>query len=111
MGEPGAGFLFGGDGVEGGLQVTPYRRHRVLPVEERDRVLELAAEVAQLERGQRVQGMLRLIDGWGVVVVVVGIGNCFLTASSWWRDLATQRARPVKESAVVTRLLTSIELR
>lgn len=67
MGEPGAGFLFGGDGVEGGLQVTPYRRHRVLPVEERDRVLELAAEVAQLERGQRVQGMLRLIDGWGLL--------------------------------------------
>jgi hypothetical protein len=49
MGEPFAGFLFGGDGVEGGVQVIPYRRYGILGVEERDRVLQLATEVAQLE--------------------------------------------------------------
>jgi len=38
-----AGFLFGGHGVEPGLQVAPYRRYGILLVEERDRVLKLAA--------------------------------------------------------------------
>jgi hypothetical protein len=50
MGAPGAGFLFGGDRVEGGLQVISYHRCGVLLVEERDRVLKLAAEVTKLER-------------------------------------------------------------
>jgi hypothetical protein len=64
MGEPGAGFLFGGDGVEGGVQVIPCRRYGMLPIEERDRVLELAAEVAQLERCQCVQGVFREVYCW-----------------------------------------------
>src|ERR1035441_9328517 len=64
MGEPGAGFLLGGDGVEGSLQVITYRRYGILGVEERDRVLELAAEASQLERGQRVQGMLGRVYCW-----------------------------------------------
>jgi hypothetical protein len=64
MAEPFAGFLLGGDGVEGGAQVIPDRRYGVLAAKERDRVLELAAEVAQLERGQCGQGMLRRVYCW-----------------------------------------------
>jgi hypothetical protein len=64
MSEPRARILFGRNGVEGGLQVIPYCRYGCLLVEERDRVLELAAEVTQLERGQRVQGVFRGVYRW-----------------------------------------------
>jgi hypothetical protein len=93
------------------LQVTSYCRYGVLAVEERDRVLELAAEVAQLERGQRVEGVFQRVYCWGLPCGRGRHRELFLTVSSWRRDLAIQRARPVEESAVVSRLLTSIELR
>jgi hypothetical protein len=66
-GDPGAGFLLGGDGVEAGLQVISCRRDGSCGVEERDRVLQLAAVVAQLVCCEGVQGMLRLLDGWGLL--------------------------------------------
>lgn len=40
----------------------PASGHRILPVEESDGAFELAAVIAQLERRQRVQGMLGLFD-------------------------------------------------
>jgi hypothetical protein len=83
MGEPGAGFLFGGDGVEDGLQLIPHPRYGILLVEERDRVLELAAVVAKLVRGQCVQGVFRRIDGWGLPGGGGRHRKLFLTAFSW----------------------------
>jgi hypothetical protein len=67
MGEPGAGFPFGGDGVEPGLQIIADRGDGGPSVQERKHVLELAAVVAQLVGGERVQRVLGLLYCWGLV--------------------------------------------
>ena len=61
-GQPRALVLLGQHLIQPGLQLTTGRRHGVLPVEERDGLLKVTAEVPQLERGQRMQGMLRLVN-------------------------------------------------
>jgi hypothetical protein len=65
-GQPGPVVLLGDHIIEPGLQVAPRRRHGVHPVAGRDSEFQLAALVAQLGRGERVQGMFRLFDGWRV---------------------------------------------
>jgi hypothetical protein len=68
-GEPGAVVFFGEYVIKPGLEVIACRESRVLGAEERDGVLELAAVGAQLEGGQRVQGVPGLVysrwRAWG----------------------------------------------
>jgi hypothetical protein len=51
MGDPGTVVLLGYYLVKLGLQVSPHRRDGVLPVEERDGFLKVAAVAGQLVRG------------------------------------------------------------
>jgi len=61
MGNPLAGFLLSHHVIKPGLQAIPYRRYRVLSIEEHKGVLDLASVGAQLIRGHRGQGVLRLV--------------------------------------------------
>jgi hypothetical protein len=64
MGDPGAVVLLGQHVTERLAEISQYRGRRVVCAVERDRVLQLAAVVVQLERGQRVQRVLRLVYSW-----------------------------------------------
>jgi hypothetical protein len=64
MKDPGAVVLFGLHVTEPAAQIGQHRGCGVVLVVVRDRVLKLAAVAAQLERGERVQGVVRLVYGW-----------------------------------------------
>jgi hypothetical protein len=64
MGDPGAVVLFGLHVTERLAQIGQHRGYGVVLIVVRDRVLKLAAVAAQLERGERVQAVVRLVDGW-----------------------------------------------
>jgi len=48
------------------LEAAPGRWNWVLPVEERDGAFKLATVITQLKRGHGIQGMLGLVDGYGL---------------------------------------------
>jgi hypothetical protein len=74
-GQLGAIVLLGYHVIEPGQQVAPLLRYGLHPVVGRDGVLKLAPLVSQLGRGQRIQGMFRLLD----VYWVGGYGRLVLT--------------------------------
>jgi hypothetical protein len=63
------------------MEIGQHGCSRVVPVVVGDRVLKLAAVAAQLERGQRVQGVVRLVYGWLLAGGDGGHRRLFLRAS------------------------------
>jgi hypothetical protein len=64
MGDPGAVVLLGLHVTERLAEIGQHRENGVVSAVERDRVLKLVTVVIQLERGQRGQGVLRLVYTW-----------------------------------------------